>query len=121
MRTVQAPGEDGFKLALIRVAEKMGGVMFRSFTHDEIIVNGHIAATATSPWEVARPTPPFAAAQCGGSLYGKLQNFVHTITVAARNDAAGAGRTLLDLRQSGRKSTHEGSLLRYCSGANKFD
>src|SRR5208337_3477615 len=44
---------------------------------------------------------------CGGALYRKIQNFVHTITVAVRNDAAGARRTLLDLGQSGRKSAHE--------------
>ena len=77
--------------------------------------------TATSPWEAAPPTLPLAAGQCGGSFNRKLQNLAHTITLALRNDAAGAGRTLLDLRQSGRKSAHEGLLLRYCSGINKFD
>lgn len=91
--------------------------MPRSLRHDEIIHCPKGIFTVGS----CAPHTAFSTGQCGGSFYRKLQNLVLTITLALSNDAAGVGRTLSDLRQSGRKSAHEGLLLRYCSGVSKFD
>ena len=72
-------------------------------------------------WEAAPPTPPLAAGSVWGSFYGKLQNLAHTITLAVRNDAAGAGKDFIRPQTIRTEiSSRRCLLLRYCSGREQI-